>query len=172
MKTIFNKILALMSIVILMAILSSCHKSYVENGPNVKSNGEERFIAYDNGTVMDTKTNLMWAAKDNGSDIGWSEAKFYCENYRGGGFKDWRMPTLDELVGLYNAHKARPAAGARHNNIHVATELIDITGLYLWASETSTTTNEGAIFDFNAGIRSAFAINMTMSRALPVRYVK
>ena len=28
-----------------------------------------RFIAYDNGKVLDTKTNLMWAAKDNGSDI-------------------------------------------------------------------------------------------------------
>lgn len=25
-----------------------------------------RFIAYDNGTVLDTKTNLMWASKDNG----------------------------------------------------------------------------------------------------------
>jgi len=25
-----------------------------------------RFIAYDNGTVLDTKTHLMWAAKDNG----------------------------------------------------------------------------------------------------------
>jgi len=27
-----------------------------------------RFIAYDNGTVLDTKTNIMWAAKDNGND--------------------------------------------------------------------------------------------------------
>jgi hypothetical protein len=54
-----------------------------------------RFIAYDNGTVLDTKTNLMWAAKDNGSDINWSNAKSYCENYRGGGYKDWRMPTQD-----------------------------------------------------------------------------
>jgi uncharacterized caspase-like protein len=54
-----------------------------------------RFIAYDNGTVMDTLTNLMWAAKDNGSDINWTDAKSYCENYRGGGYADWRMPTLD-----------------------------------------------------------------------------
>ena len=26
-----------------------------------------RFIAYDNGTVLDTRTNLMWAARDNGT---------------------------------------------------------------------------------------------------------
>jgi len=30
-----------------------------------------RFIAYDDGTVLDTRTNLMWAAKDNGSNINW-----------------------------------------------------------------------------------------------------
>jgi hypothetical protein len=44
----------------------------------------------------------MWAAKDNGSPISWPEAKKYCENYRGGGYMDWRMPTQDELAGLYD----------------------------------------------------------------------
>ena len=58
-----------------------------------------RFIAYDNGTVLDTKTNLMWAAKDNGSDINWDNAISYCENYQGGGYTDWRMPARDELAG-------------------------------------------------------------------------
>ena len=61
-----------------------------------------RFIAYDNGTVKDTEKGLMWAAKDNGKDINWKDAKRYCENYRGGGYTDWRMPTLDELAGLYD----------------------------------------------------------------------
>ena len=28
-----------------------------------------RFIAYDDGTVLDTRTNLMWAAKDKDNDI-------------------------------------------------------------------------------------------------------
>lgn len=34
-----------------------------------------RFIAYDNGTVLDTNTNLICAAKDNGSDVNWANAK-------------------------------------------------------------------------------------------------
>ena len=33
---------------------------------------DRRFIAYDDGTVQDTKTNLMWAANDNGSNINWN----------------------------------------------------------------------------------------------------
>jgi hypothetical protein len=124
----------------------------------VETTRDGRFIAYDNGTVLDTKTKLMWAAKDNGSDINWVNAKFYCENYRGDGYKDWRMPTLDELEGLYDA------------SIHVATELIDITCFYSWTSETSQTTAESAIFDFGPGIRSGFASQLIrFSRALPVR---
>jgi hypothetical protein len=81
--------------------------SKVEQRPSQPTAGETgrdgRFIAYNNGTVSDTRTNLMWAAKDNGSDINWANAKSYCENYRGGGYSDWRMPTLDELAGLYDS---------------------------------------------------------------------
>lgn len=59
-------------------------------------------LPYDNGTVEDTDTGLMWTAKDNGGPIIWGEAKSYCSNYREGGYTDWRMPTQDELTGLYD----------------------------------------------------------------------
>ena len=111
-----------------------------------------RFIAYDNGTVLDTKTNLMWAAKDNGKDINWSDAKSYCENYRGGGYTDWRMPTPDELAELYDSSKSRTGACNTSYNIHVATELIDITCFAPWTSETRS--SEAAIFGFSRGYRS------------------
>ena len=52
----------------------------------IESDG--RFVAYDNGTVKDTKTGLMWASKDNGKGINWKGAKLYCEHYRGGGYTD------------------------------------------------------------------------------------
>ena len=108
-----------------------------------------RFIAYADGTVLDTNTNLMWAARDNGSDVNWRDAKSYCENYRGGGYTDWRMPTQDELAGLYDANKSRPVACSRSYNIHVATELIDITCFGIWASETRG--SEATHFDFGYG---------------------
>jgi len=62
----------------------------------------DRFINHGDGTVTDTITGLMWAAKDNGSHINWQNARSYCQNYRGGGHADWRMPTIVELAGLYD----------------------------------------------------------------------
>jgi hypothetical protein len=47
-----------------------------------------RFIAYDDGAVLDTSKNLMWAAKDNGRDSNWAKANSYCEKYSGGGYTD------------------------------------------------------------------------------------
>jgi len=107
-----------------------------------------RFIAYDNGTVRDTRTGLMWAAKDSVSPIKWQGAKSYCENYRGGGYTGWRMPTQNELEGLYDTAKAyKPDCG---NAVHL-TGLIRLTCGYTWSSETRG--SEAALFDFFNGRR-------------------
>jgi hypothetical protein len=141
----------------------------VSNANEIRRDG--RFIAYDNGTVLDTRTNLMWAAKDNGYEINWANAKSYCENYRGGGYTDWRMPTQDELAGLHDASKSRPGACNRSYNIHIATELIDITCFDPWATETPGA--DAAPFSFYYGVRRwPLQPNDSASRALPVRYAK
>lgn len=127
-----------------------------------------RFIAYHNGTVLDTRTNLMWAAKDNGRDINWANATSYCISYRGGGYTDWRMPTMDELAGLYDESKSRPGACDRSANIHVATELIYITCFGVWASEAIGSDADGISFhDGTQGLNPQS--NDTYVRALPVR---
>jgi hypothetical protein len=129
-----------------------------------------RFIAYDNGTVLDTQTNLMWAAKDNGSTITWANAKSYCGNYRGGGYTDWRMPTLDELAGLYDAAKTYSPAGEYHGyfNVHL-TELIQLSSCCAWTSETRGF--EAAIFIFYDGTRNWIG-QSGYYLALPVRSSK
>jgi hypothetical protein len=123
-----------------------------------------RFIAYDNGTVLDTRTNLMWAARDNGSGINWYDAKSYCENYRGGGYTEWRMPTQDELAGLYDTAKTYTVASGRFN-VHL-TELIRVINT-VWASETRG--SEAADFSFSNGGRYWFLQSASVLRALPVR---
>ncbi len=127
------------------------------------------FIAYNNGTVLDTKTNLMWAAKDNGANINWADAKKYCENYRGGGYADWRMPTAEELIGLYDANKSRPLACNKAYSIHVATDLIDITCFNPWTSETTNTL--AASITYHDGIKRNNYLQTSTGgfRALPVR---
>lgn len=149
--------------------LAMSKRPTVSIAKEIKRDG--RFIAYDNGTVLDTRTNLMWAAKDNGSDINWQGAKSYCENYRGGGYTDWRMPTLDELGGLYDAGKTYQSEcwglfGSM--DIH-SIELIRFSCSCAWASETRG--SEAALFSFDLGNRSWLhqSAGNSFGRALPVR---
>lgn len=124
-----------------------------------------RFIAYDNGTVLDTKTKLMWAAKDNGADITWANAESYCENYRGGGYTEWRMPTQEELEGLYdNSKYYRADCGF---NVYI-TELIRLTCISTWASGTSGIA--APRFRYYDGTRYWYPQwSSEFARALPVR---
>ena len=157
MKTL-SRALSIIAIVAMMAVVAFA-------GETAR---DERFIAYADGTVFDTRTNLMWAAKDNGSSINWANAKNYCDNYRGGGYSDWRMPTQDELAGLYDAGKSRPMACYTSYQIHVATKLIDITCILSLASETRG--SEAALFDFGNGRRLWHHQDGGLNgRALPVR---
>jgi OOP family OmpA-OmpF porin len=125
MKKSLGTMVALMVVAILSVIFITAKYS---NAVNIGK--DSRFIAYDNGTILDTKTNLMWAAKDNGSNINWTDAKSYCENYRGGGFTDWRMPTKSELKGLYDD-------SIFGNNGYHLTKLINLSGSFVWSSETT-----------------------------------
>lgn len=101
---------------------------------------DDRFVAYNNGTVIDTKNNLMWANRDNGLNINWKSAHNYCASYNRGGHKDWRMPTHDELAGLYDNSKSRHSACDSNQPIGFATALINLSCYYLWASDLTPRT--------------------------------
>jgi hypothetical protein len=132
-----------------------------------------RFIANDNGTVLDTKTKLMWAAKDNGKTVKWEDANSYCESYRGGGYTDWRMPTANELAGLYDEAKSYTAENGK--TVHL-TKLIHLTSFVVWSSESRPAFNStptSAIFIFYNGKHPWIRSNNTSdSCALPVRSSK
>jgi hypothetical protein len=125
-----------------------------------------RFTAYDDGTVRDTRSGLMWAANDNGSEIKWASAKSYCENYRAGDYTDWRMPTQDELAELYD--KAKSYRSACGDDVRL-TGLIRLTCYWVWASETRD--SWAADYTFNEGRRNwgLQSSDGNLSRALPVR---
>lgn len=133
---------------------------------------DDRFIVHHvNGTVLDTKTSLMWAAKDNGTDISWNAAKSYCENYDAGGYRDWRMPTPEELAGLYDAARTSSAQCAREFKIHVATASIDLTCFAAWTSETRG--SDATQFSFVYGALSPYLQSHTYGvRVIPVRSAK
>ena len=141
--------------------------NYSQNtGINVDS--DNHFIVNNNGTVLDTRTNLIWAERDNGENISWANAKSYCENYRGGGYSDWRLPTLDELASLYDESKSRKY-NAYDLPIHL-TDLISFSFCYAWASGRCGELAE--YFDFRNGRRACDSQYLGGTRALPVRLDK
>jgi hypothetical protein len=163
-------------IMLLCVVIALLIPNQSQAANEIKRDG--RFIAYDDGTVLDTKTNLMWAAKDNGKRINWPDAKKYCESYRGGGYKDWRMPTQDELLGLFDRSKPRlvPCDDSYSKEvIYVVTDLIRITCYAPWAEGIEGTGRNAPanIVEFGAGVKGFFPQALeSLGRALPVRSVK
>jgi hypothetical protein len=68
--------------------------SYIEKPSFVVAAG--RFVDNGDGTVTDTKRQLMWQKGDNGDDVTFDQAQKYCRNLRLGGHTDWRLPKPDE----------------------------------------------------------------------------
>jgi hypothetical protein len=129
------------------------------------------FVAYDDGTVLDTRTNLMWAARDNGAGINWKNAKSYCENSRGGGYSDWRMPTQDELAGLRDStiKDDNSSAGSKMG----VTNLIRLTNLVFWASDTrGSEVGAFILIESKRYWASPAKASNNVIRALPVRSAK
>jgi hypothetical protein len=87
----------------------------------------ERFTARDYGVVLDTKNDLEWFVGPD-KDTTWDDAKSWVESLSvdGGG---WRMPTRDELSGLY-------AKGVGSQNM---SPLLKTTGGFVWTDETVST---------------------------------
>ena len=95
-------------------------------------------VAYANGIVKDTNTGLEWKAGPD-RDTDWNEARSWVQSLGGG----WRMPTMDELEGLYNAGK-----GDRN-----MTSLLKTTGWWVWSGEAEGSSSARP-FNFYSGHRN------------------
>ena len=77
--------------------------------------GGQEYICVDNedGTVTDKNTGLMWQKAPAGPRI-WKDAMNYASGLSLGDHSDWRLPTRDELMGLYNSPCKRMMDGRVH----------------------------------------------------------
>jgi hypothetical protein len=108
----------------------------------------------------DPATGLMWAKKDNGSNVIWQEAMDYCRNLQLAGHSDWRLPTIDELQGIRDEN-------ANGNGWRVKGGLL-LSG-WEWSSSPGNTSGEVWIFGFSEGRRDSYLIGGGYIRALCVR---
>ena len=73
-----------------------------------------RFTVDPKGTVLDSRTGLMWQKNDSYHDkktgMNWYEALEYVDGKNSekfAGYNDWRLPTLDELTAIMGFQTAR-----------------------------------------------------------------
>lgn len=122
---------------------------------------EERFFVPVKGVVLDKESGLMWAAADNGADINWSDSLTYSQVYDAGGYTDWRLPTLDELAGLYEKEE-------KETGEYGITPKIKLTSCCVWSSDESL--RSFAIFSYRTGNKPwGFQEDTKDLRVLPVR---
>jgi hypothetical protein len=94
------------------------------------------------GLIVDLRTELMWAPAPDW-DINWDQADNYAKNLRAGGFSDWRLPSRQELEGLYNPSSS--------NKVHPAFHVKD---MWVWAEELSGSLYAWAYCFTSSGIES------------------
>ena len=73
-----------------------------------------RFERNGAGIVTDRQTGLQWQDDygDNGGEIKsaeWIDAIAYCENLSLGGYADWRLPNVRELLSIADRSRYNPA---------------------------------------------------------------
>ena len=111
-------------------------------------------------TWQDPSTGKIWPSSDNGSGVSWSQAGYHCRALSLGGFRDWRLPSIDELQQLVGW--TANASGYR------ITGPIKLTG-WQWSSTPGVEKGEGWALDFGDGGRaSVVAGDSGLNRALCV----
>ena len=116
----------------------------------------------------DPDTGLTWAKADNGSDVNWNQANSYCSNLRQGGYSDWRLPTIEEMQGIYDPSVDVP--GQSNGNAytwHVKGNL-KVSG-FPWSSSHKNGV-QAWLYAFNIGKQLSFRLSDSdRDRALCVR---
>jgi tetratricopeptide (TPR) repeat protein len=151
---------SLIAFLVFAGVLFISSNIYADSGAMIRKK-DSRFTAYWDGTVLDAKTGLMWAAKDNGAGMDKQSAEIFIRHFRAGGYMDWRLPTLDELAGLYEPEKLT-------RYCYPITEFIMLSACCPWASDMNGA--RAASFDYNYNTHSWDPPSYSdRTRALPVR---
>ena len=113
---------------------------------------------------IDPDTHLMWTATDNGSGVSLRQAERYCRDLKLAGFKDWKLPAIEDLQGLVSS--AESTSGYRIKGP------LKLSG-WQWSSTAGKQSGEAWALDFGDGARASVAAGDSgLNRALCIRRVK
>ena len=102
----------------------------------------ERFHDNPNGLITDKKLNLSWLPKDSKLDLGkwcnWDEALGYARTMNScypGGFSDFRLPTKEEGLALFDKEFAN--MDFEGETIHIHPVFVPKGIFYVWTSDVN-----------------------------------
>ena len=135
---------------------------------------DSRFVDNGDGTVTDTRTNLMWAQTDNMGHISWHDAKLYCDYIILSDHNDWRMPTVEELATLFDDSLDGYETICGHN-IKSAPQ-VELSCGFVWSSDILDVAGGYLVSAMAYNYAKGYQYSARMSqyrgyRALPVRSV-
>jgi len=115
------------------------NKSSLTKAP--KKSGE-RFIDNGDGTILDMETSLMWPKEGSDKEMNFKDADKYCKDFNLAGHKDWRLPTIKELISIIDYEKYNPAIDP----------VFKCKSSWYWSGSVCTFGTDGAwIVGFNHG---------------------
>jgi hypothetical protein len=105
-----------------------------------------RFAEAGEDIVRDSRTGLLWTARDAGRELAWDAAQRHCREIALAAGGAWRLPSVEELAALYEESQHQPCDDG---TCHVD-PAIDLTSPYQW-SGTARGENRRVYFDFQHG---------------------
>ncbi|MFQ5673035.1 MAG: DUF1566 domain-containing protein [Nitrospinales bacterium] len=113
-----------------------------------------RYMEDSNGLIYDSKTTLTWMANDSrldlDRDVSWDEAAQYAADMNSkkfGGHGDWRMPTVQEALTLFDPEKANK--DFKGGDIHIDPIFPPGAGNCAWTSTTRGEREAQIVFYLN-----------------------
>ena len=153
---------SLVTLILVLGILSSgVHALSLKSDDN-------RYLDNGDGTITDTKTNLMWMKKDSYLHSGhwqsWPEVHDYVQQLNNEGFAqyiDWQLPTTKQLKTLFEPEKINSSQAGREMKIHTDPIFEKNGSGSLWSGEENgrynafgVVFNTGTVFNSNKKSRS------------------
>jgi hypothetical protein len=105
----------------------------------VDDGSDERYRVVGDGTVVDLQERLMWAQNDNQGDLDWNAAREYSALGPPeilGKFKDWRLPAIRELAGLFQWAQTRETVESDCGRMVRTPKAFHLTCDWVWTSES------------------------------------
>lgn len=124
LKQIKKKLVFAMIALVMVFGMFEGYRSWAKNQIKEETSIKQgNWIKYTDGTAKDTRTNLVWMARDfrileRRQPTGWDEANVWVEKIneeKYAGYSDWRLPTVEELEAIYKEDGKQLAYDRKEN---------------------------------------------------------